>query len=59
MTMQHGYYATWLGEFVWTNVTELTPADLSAFDLVPYIVWNKMSEKSERIVNLIMKLKGE
>jgi hypothetical protein len=52
-------YATWLGEFVWTNVTELTPADLSAFDLVPYIVWNKMSEKSERIVNLIMKLKGD
>lgn len=51
-------YAAWLSDFVWKNITELTPDDLALFDLVPYIVWNKMSEKSEVIVQKIMELKG-
>lgn len=35
---------------------ELTPDDLSLLDLVPYIVWNKMTEKSHIVVETIQKI---
>lgn len=50
-------YADQLDELIWhnvTNLTNLTKTDLSVFDLVPYIVWNKLSEKSLIIVNNII-----
>jgi len=34
----------------------LTADDLSAFDLVPNVVWREMSAKTEKVVDLIMKL---
>lgn len=49
-------YASSLNDFIWYNKTELNADDLSAFDLVPNIVWRKMSAKSEKVVDLIMEM---
>lgn len=49
-------YASSLNDFIWYNKEELTADDLSALDLVPNVVWRKMSAKSEKVVDLIMNL---
>lgn len=45
-----------LNDFIWYNKEDLTADDLSAFDLVPNVVWRKMSAKTEKVVDLIMNL---
>lgn len=49
-------YANFLHGFLWDHMQELTPDDLSLLDLVPYIVWNKMTEKSHIVVETIQKI---
>ena len=46
-------YAQFLNDFVWNHKESLTPSVTILFDLVPNTVWNRMSEKSERIIVLI------
>lgn len=46
-------YAQFLNDFVWNHKESLTPSVTILFDLVPNTVWNRMSEKSERIIMLI------
>lgn len=48
-------YAQYLNDFVWFHKEILTPSVTILFDLVPNTVWNRMSEKSERIIFLINK----
>lgn len=43
-------YATHLGNLLLTETTQLTKADMSLFDLVPYNVWEKMTAKSLLII---------
>lgn len=50
------YYATELSTFIWDHMTELKPEDLSAFDLVVYPVWKKMSEKYAMVVDAILRM---
>ena len=49
-------YATELSTFIWDHMTELKPEDLSAFDLVVYPVWKKMSEKYAMVVDAILRM---
>lgn len=49
-------YASFLNDFLWEHMQELTPEDLSALDFVPYVVWNKMYEKSHIVVETIQKI---
>lgn len=49
-------YASSLNDFIQYNKEDLTADDLSAFDLVPNVVWRKMSAKTEKVVDLIMNL---
>lgn len=46
-------YAQFLNDFVWQHKEILNPSVTILFDLVPNTVWNRMSEKSERIIMLI------
>ena len=46
-------YAQFLNDFVWNHKESLAPSVTILFDLVPNTVWNRMSEKSERIIMLI------
>ena len=46
-------YAQFLNDFVWKHKEILTPSVTILFDLVPNTVWNRMSEKSERIIVII------
>lgn len=46
-------YAQFLNDFVWNHKESLTPSVTILFDLVPNTVWNRMSEKSERIIMFI------
>ena len=53
-------YAAELSDFLWEHKKELSADDLSALDSVLYNVWQKMSEKSNIVVQTIMKIyKGE
>lgn len=53
-------YATELSNFLWEHKQVLSADDLSALDSVLYNVWQKMSEKSNIVVQTIMKIyKGE
>lgn len=52
-------YATELSTFIWDHMTELKPEDLSAFDLVVYPVWKKMSEKYAMVVDAILRMHNE
>ena len=45
----HEYAAT-LDNYVMRYHDELKPSDFRIFDLVPYLVWNKMSVKASHIV---------
>lgn len=49
-------YASFLNDFLWKHMQELTPEDLSVLDFVPYVVWNKMYEKSHIVVETIQKI---
>lgn len=49
-------YAQSLADFLWYNMCDLTPRDLSALDLVPYAVWRKMDEKSHAVVDAITRI---
>lgn len=46
-------YAQFLNDFVWQHKESLNPSVTVLFDLVPNTVWNRMSEKSERIIVII------
>lgn len=48
-------YAARLEAFVYDHVRQLTTSDVELFDLVPYIVYMKLSEKTRRIINIIHK----
>ena len=53
-------YAAELSDFLWKPKEALSADDLTALDSVLYNVWQKMSEKSNIVVQTIMKIyKGE
>lgn len=52
-------YATELATFIWDHITELQARDLPVFDMVSSPVWDKMAEKYEMIVNVILRLHNE
>ena len=48
-------YATWLQDYVLHNLKELTAEDVELFDLVPYTVYEKLTEKTIIIISAIHK----
>lgn len=53
-------YANTLDNYVIRHYDELKPSDFRIFDLVPYLVWNKISVKASHIVAKIEEThKGE
>jgi hypothetical protein len=46
-------YANALDNYVIRNYNELKPSDFRIFDLVPYLVWNKISIKASHIATKI------
>ena len=52
-------YAQELNDFIWNHLSELTPKTCVVFDLVPYTIWNVMSEKYTTIINKIKELHQE
>jgi len=50
-------YADEISNFIFVHFTELKKSDLSAFDLVPYIVWNKVAERALIIIHKIFDTK--
>ena len=49
-------YAQKLYNFIWDNLSELTPKDCTAFDLVPYSVWSSLNDKYVIIIEQIKQL---
>lgn len=49
-------YADKLHDLIWNNLTQLTARDCVAFDLVPYTVWNVMSQKYVAMIDEIRAL---
>lgn len=49
-------YAQKLYNFIWDNLSELTPRDCTAFDLVPYSVWAGLNDKYVIIIDKIKQL---
>ena len=43
-------YAEEISNFILNNIKEISKDELPLFDLVPYIVWNKIPEKSIIII---------
>lgn len=54
-------YAQDMHDYIWEHLTELTPKDCTAFDLIPYSVWSSLSGRYALIVEQIKALhtKGE
>ena len=52
-------YAQELNDFIWNHLSELTPKTCVVFDLVPYTIWNVMSEKYTTIIDKIKELHKE
>lgn len=52
-------YAQELNDFIWHHLSELTPKTCVVFDLVPYTIWNLMSEKYTTIIDKIKELHQE
>lgn len=52
-------YSRDLSTLIINHFTEIKPEDTIAFDLVPYIVWMKISEKAYRIINKINQMAKE
>ena len=49
-------YAQKLYNFVWDNLSNLTPRDCTAFDLVPFSVWASLNDKYVIIIEQIKQL---
>ena len=49
-------YAQKLYNFIWEHLSELTPKDCTAFDLVPYSVWASLNDKYVIIIEQIKQL---
>ena len=52
-------YAQEVNDFIWNHLSELTPKTCVVFDLVPYTIWNVMSEKYTTIIDKIKELHQE
>lgn len=49
-------YAQSLNDYIWEQLPNLTVKECVIFDLVPYTIWNEMSEKYTTIINKIKEL---
>ena len=49
-------YAQTLNDYIWEQLPNLTAKECVIFDLVPYTIWNEMSEKYTTIINKIKEL---
>ena len=49
-------YAQKLHDYIWKQLPELTPKECVIFDMVPYTIWNEMSEKYTTIIDKIKEL---
>ena len=49
-------YAQSLNDYIWEQLPNLTAKECVIFDLVPYTIWNKMSEKYTTIIDKIKEL---
>lgn len=50
-------YAQRINDYLYHNLTELTAKDCTVLDLVPYLVWNQVTDKSAMMVEQIKLLK--
>lgn len=49
-------YAQKLNDYIWEQLPDLTPKECVIFDMVPYTIWNEMSEKYTTIIDKIKDL---
>ena len=49
-------YAQSLNDYIWEQLPNLTAKECVIFDLVPYTIWNEMSEKYTNIIDKIKEL---
>lgn len=49
-------YAQKLHDYIWQQLPALTPKECVIFDMVPYTIWNEMSEKYTTIIDKIKEL---
>lgn len=49
-------YAQKLHDYIWDQLPNLTPKECVIFDMVPYTIWNEMSEKYTTIIDKIKEL---
>lgn len=49
-------YAQKLHDYIWEQLPYLTPKECVIFDMVPYTIWNEMSEKYTTIIDKIKEL---
>ena len=49
-------YAQSLNDHIWEQLPNLTAKECVIFDLVPYTIWNEMSEKYTTIIDKIKEL---
>lgn len=50
-------YATEIHDILVTNINTIEPSDVVVFDMIPYLVWNKMTLKDQAIVKAIATVK--
>ena len=49
-------YAQKLHDYIWQQLPNLTSKECVIFDMVPYTIWNEMSEKYTTIIDKIKEL---
>lgn len=49
-------YAQKLHNYIWQQLPDLTPKECVIFNMVPYTIWNEMSEKYTTIIDKIKEL---
>ena len=49
-------YAQKLHDYIWQQLPDLTPKECVIFDMIPYTIWNEMSEKYTTIIDKIKEL---
>ena len=49
-------YAQKLHDYIWKQLPDLTQKECVIFDMVPYTIWNEMSEKYTTIIDKIKEL---
>lgn len=49
-------YTQKLHDYIWEQLPNLTPKECVIFDMVPYTIWNEMSEKYTTIIDKIKEL---